>query len=63
MNIKVVELKDETQVGGKVKRDVYVADGSGTTRVTIWEENMNVMEKDRRRISWCESIRAQNTSQ
>ena len=29
MNIKVVELKDETQVGGRVKRDVSVADESG----------------------------------
>ena len=29
VNIKVVELKDETQVGGRVKRDVSVADGSG----------------------------------
>ena len=26
VNIKVVELKDETQVGGRVKRDVSVAD-------------------------------------
>ena len=36
VNIKVVELKDETQVGGRVKRDVYVADGSGTARVSVW---------------------------
>ena len=47
MNIKVVELKDETQVGGRVKRDVSVADGSGTARVTVWEGNVNAMEKDR----------------
>ena len=32
-NIKVVELKDETQVGGRVKRDVSVADESGMARV------------------------------
>ena len=29
VNIKVVELKDETQVGGRVKWDVSVADESG----------------------------------
>ena len=29
VNIKVVELKYETQVGGRVKRDVSVADESG----------------------------------
>ena len=29
VSIKVVELKDETQVGGRVKRDVSVADESG----------------------------------
>ena len=29
VNIKVVELKDETKVGGRVKRDVSVADESG----------------------------------
>ena len=29
VNIKVVKLKDETQVGGRVKRDVSVADESG----------------------------------
>ena len=47
MNIKVVELKDETQVGGRVKRDACVADGSGTGRVSVWEGNVNAMEKDR----------------
>ena len=31
VNIKVVELKDETQVGGRVKRDVSVADESSHT--------------------------------
>ena len=48
--IKVVELKDKTQVGGRVKRDVSVADESGTARVSVWEGNVNVMEKDR---SYC----------
>ncbi len=47
VNIKVVELKDETQVGGRVKRDVSVADESGTARVIVWEGNVNVMKKDR----------------
>ena len=41
VNIKVVELKDETQVGGRVKLDVCVADGSGTGRVSVWEGNVN----------------------
>ena len=50
VNIKAMELKDETQVGGKVKRDVSVADESGTARVSVWERNVNVMEKDR---SYC----------
>ena len=50
VNIKVVELKDETQVGGRVKRDVFVADESGTARVSVWEGNVNAMEKDR---SYC----------
>ena len=50
VNIKVLELKDETQVMGRAKRDVFVADGSGTVRVSVWEENINVMEKDR---SYC----------
>ena len=50
VNIKVVELKDETQVGGRVKRDVSVADESGMARVSVWEGNVNAMEKDR---SYC----------
>ena len=45
VNIKVVELKDETQVGGRVKRGVSVADESGTARVSVWEGNVNAMEK------------------
>ena len=50
VNIKVVELKDEMQVGGRVKRDVSVADESGTARVSVWEGNVNAMEKDQ---SYC----------
>ena len=51
MNIKVVELKDKTQVegGGRVKC-VSVADEGGMARVSVWEENMNAMEKNR---SYC----------
>ena len=41
VNIKVVELQDETQVAGRVKRDVSVADESGTARVSVWEGNVN----------------------
>ena len=50
VNIKVVELKDEMQVGGRVKRDVSLADKSGMARVSIWEGNVNAMEKGR---SYC----------
>ena len=50
MNIKVVELEDETQVGERVKRDVSVADESGVARVSVWEGNVNAVEKDR---SYC----------
>ena len=50
VNIKVVELKDEIQVGGRVKWDVSVADESGMARVSVWEGNVNAMEKDR---SYC----------
>ena len=50
VNIKVVELEDETQVGERVKRDVSVADESGVARVSVWEGNVNAMEKDR---SYC----------
>ena len=52
MNIKVVELKDETQVegGGRVKC-VSAADESGMARVSVWEENMNAMEKKSKLLS------------
>ena len=46
VNINVVELKDETEVGGRVKWDVSVADRSGTAWVSVWEEYINVMGKD-----------------
>ena len=45
-----MKLKHETQVGGRAKRDVCVADGSGTARVSIWEGNVNAMHKDQ---SYC----------
>ena len=44
VNIKVVELKDETEVLGRVKQGISVADGSGAARVSVWEGNVNVME-------------------
>ena len=37
-------------MGGSVKRDVSVADESGVARVSVWEGNVNAMEKDR---SYC----------
>ena len=46
VNNKVVELKDETQVGGRVKWDVFVADESGVAQVSVWEGKVNAMEKD-----------------
>lgn len=45
VNIKVVELKDEMQVEGRVKRDVSLADKSGMARVRVWEGNVNAMGK------------------
>ena len=44
MNIKVLEFKDETQVAGRVKRDVSVADESGAVRVSVWEGHINVRQ-------------------
>ena len=46
VNNKVVELKDEMQVGGRVKWDVFVADESGVAQVSVWEGKVNAMEKD-----------------
>ena len=64
VNIKVVELKDETQLSwGGSKRDISVADESGMARVSVWEGNVNAMEKDQSYcLTWCDSIRGQNTS-
>ena len=42
VNIKVLEQKDETQVAGRANRDAFVADGSGTVRVSVWDEHVNV---------------------
>ena len=50
VNIKVVKLKDETQDGERLKRDVSAADESGVARVSVGEGNVNAMEKDR---SYC----------
>ena len=46
VDVKVLELKDETEVGGRAKRDVSVADGSGTARVSVWEGYVNAMEEE-----------------
>ena len=35
MNVKVVHLKEEMQIGEKLKRDVMIADGSGKGRVSV----------------------------
>ena len=50
VNVKVVELKEEMQVGGKSKRDIIIADGSGTARVSVWEGHVNTMEEN---TSYC----------
>ena len=42
VNIKVLELKDETQVAGRVKRDVSVADKRGVVRVSVWEDHITM---------------------
>ena len=40
--MKVTDVKDKTQVGGKSKQDVLVAaDESGRVRVTVWESHAN----------------------
>ena len=46
VNVKVLELKDQTEVGGKAKRDIFVADESSTARVTVWEGHINTMDQD-----------------
>ena len=61
VNIKVIDVKDETQVGGKVKQDVLVTDKSGTVPVTVWEANINSMVKDElllAKFHGCRSTRA-----
>ena len=61
VNIKVIDVKDETQVGGKVRQDVLVTDKSGTVPVTVWEANINSMVKDElllAKFHGCRSTRA-----
>ena len=43
VNIKVVKLKDETQDGERLKRDVSATDESGVARVSVGEGNVNAM--------------------
>ena len=50
VNVKVVELKEEMQVGGKLKSDVIFADGSGKAKVSVWEGHVNAMEEN---TSYC----------
>ena len=44
VNIKVVLLKEEMEIGGKLKRDVMIADGSGKGRVSVWEGHVNTLK-------------------
>ena len=47
---RALETADKAEIGGRAKRDVSVADESGTARVTVWEGHTDVMKKDQ---SYC----------
>lgn len=65
INVKVTDVKDKTQVGGKSKQDFLVAGDSGIVRVIVWESHVNSMEKKTEvtgwKTSWYMNSRAQNT--
>ena len=46
-DVKVIYIGDPTEVsGGKTKQDVTVADCMDNSRLTIWEDRMNTLDKD-----------------
>ena len=47
VDVKVIYIGDPTEVsGGKTKQDVTVADCMDNSRLTIWEDRMNTLDKD-----------------
>ena len=47
VDIKVMKVYEPVCVSGNLKKqDVIVADGSGTTKVTIWEDSIGTLQKD-----------------
>ena len=46
VDVKVIYIGDPTEVsGGKIKQDVTVADCTDNSRLTIWEDRMNTLDK------------------
>ena len=51
VNIKVTrKMESEFVATGKKKQDVIVCDSSGTVKVTLWEENIDILEQQ---ASYC----------
>ena len=47
VDVKVIYISDPTEVsGGKMKQDITVADCTDNSRLTIWEDRMNTLDKD-----------------
>ena len=46
-DIKVYEVKDPVTISNKSMQDVLIADKSSTARVTLWEENVGIMQQGR----------------
>ena len=47
VNVKVTDVKDKIEVGGKSKQDVLVGDDSSRIRVAVWESHVNLMAKNK----------------
>ena len=47
MDVKVLELSTSEEVGPdkKLKREALVADQTATTKVVLWEEHVNSLDK------------------
>ena len=47
VNVKAIRLLQPEQVGQdkKIKRDVIVADGSGTAKVVLWEQHIDALQE------------------
>ena len=48
VKVKISDLDEVTEVkGGKKKRDVVVKDVTGVCRITLWEEEIDKVEKEK----------------